>query len=199
MANNILRIISGDLKGKKVPYLKNANYRPSTSKLREAIFSIISSGEFLEYNLLLGGKLLDICSGTGAISFEAISRGMERVTLIDIESSHIKLARETAEEFGVSDKMSFLRASATSLPKAQQCHNLVFIDPPYDKVNKEFISKILESIISGEWIENSAIIMIETDFRRDIEDLLKDDLHQKFEIVKVKLYGNSKLSILRYL
>ena len=199
MANNILRVISGDLKGKKVPYLKNSNYRPSTSKLREALFSIISSGEFSEDDILSDGKFLDICSGTGAISFEAISRGMVSATLIDIESSHIKLAKETAENFGIIDRMSFFRVSATSLPKAHQKHNLVFIDPPYDKVTREFISKILGSIISGEWIENSAIIMIETDFRVDIENLLNDDLHQKFKIIKVKLYGNSKLSILRYL
>jgi 16S rRNA (guanine966-N2)-methyltransferase len=192
----MLKIIAGDLKGRIIPYIKGGTYRPSTNKLREALFSIISSGEFAGDNLLSNTNFLDLFAGTGAIAFEAISRGVSHATLIDISREHLNLAEDTAKKFGISDKFSFLRCSALNLPKASLQHNLIFIDPPYKEVSQSFLSKILSGLDAKGWIATNAVVMLEMHKTSDIEDMLDDEMSKKWEIVKVKLYGNSKLCIM---
>ena len=190
----MLKIIAGSLKGRIIPYLKAGTYRPSTNKLREALFSIISSGDFAEEN-----NFLDLFSVTGAVDFEAIYRGVSHATFIDIAKEHISLAEETAKNFGVKDKCSFVRCNVLNLPEAKKRHHLVFIDPPYKEVKKSFISKILQELEHKNWLASRALIVIEMHKTSDIEELLDSDIAPKFEVVKSKLYGNSKLYIMRFL
>jgi 16S rRNA (guanine966-N2)-methyltransferase len=196
----MLKVIAGSLKGRTIPYVKAGTYRPSTNKLREALFSIVSSGDFAEENILdENTNFLDLFSGTGAVAFEAISRGVSHATFIDIAKEHISLAEETAKNFGVKDKCSFVRCNALNLPEAKKRHHLVFIDPPYKEVKKSFISKILQEIEHKNWLASRALVVIEMHKTSDIEELLDSDIAPKFEVAKTKLYGNSKLYIMRFL
>jgi 16S rRNA (guanine966-N2)-methyltransferase len=193
----MLKIIAGDLKGRIIPYMKGGTYRPSTNKLREALFSIIASGEFAGENLLDGANFLDLFAGTGAIAFEAISRGVAHATLVDISREHLNLAEDTAKKFGIGDKFSFFRCSALNLPRASLQHDLIFIDPPYKEINKSFLSKILSGLCVKGWVAVNAVVMLEMHKTSDIEDMLDEEMSAQWEVAKVKLYGNSKLCIMR--
>lgn len=183
-----MRIIAGKHKNRLVPTFKKADYRPSTSKFREAIFNIISSGEFSESMPIIGAKILDLFAGTGALSFEAISRGASKSTLIDINSEYLKSASEFAKKIGESNNIFTLNMDVFNLHKIGEKYDIIFIDPPY---YKNHVEKTLKTILSAEVINSNGLIIIEMEKQENIKFL------GEFRIVKEKIYGNNKLIILQ--
>lgn len=185
----MLKIISGKFAGRKINTSKKHNYRPSTTKFREALFSILSSGIFLDQNILENSKVLDLYCGTGSLSFEAISRGAQSATLIDNDLDHLNLCKQTAEELGIITNLAFLRCNATNLPYASKRYNLVFMDPPYQG---HYIAKSLKSLHKSIWLEENALIIIDLDKRYEYE------LPKNFTLLDERIYSKSKLHIISY-
>ena len=185
----MIRIIAGKHKGRVIPTIKSADYRPSTGKFREALFSILTSGEFVKDEILQNAKILDLYSGTGSLSFEALSRGALSATLVDINQEYLKAAKQFSEKIGEVETTQFLKLSATSLPFSGRQYNLVFMDPPYAK---NFINKTINSLIKNKWLENQAIIIADSDIREEISS------NNKLEIIDQRNYGNSKMIILKF-
>ncbi|WP_375319364.1 16S rRNA (guanine(966)-N(2))-methyltransferase RsmD [Candidatus Tisiphia endosymbiont of Oplodontha viridula] len=185
----MIRIIAGKHRNRIVPTLKNANYRPSTGKIREAIFSILTSGEFSDGRLFTQeSKILDLFAGTGSLAFESCSRGAGAVTLIDINSDYLRVAKEFASKIGEADKMTFLNINATALPKCKNSFDLIFIDPPY---GHNLVPKAVNTLKKGQWLkEEETIIVIESAKNEDFAD-------DCLEIIKEKIYGDSRLLIAR--
>ena len=155
----MIKIIAGSLKGRIIPTEKGAEYRPTTSKFREAMFSIFSSGEFGAQKLLENAVMLDLYAGTGSLSFEALSRGAKSSTLVDTDQACLAKAKIFAEKIGRGEDISILKCSATTLPKSTKLYNFVVMDPPYQKQLPE---KTLRCLVENHWLENGAIIAIET-------------------------------------
>lgn len=133
-----MRIISGKFRGRKLlksDHLKGL--RPTTDANREALFNILNSGKFLqEINFeLVDSVIVDICCGTGAVAFEAISRGAKSAILIDNNKLHLDLARKNAEMLNVVEACQFLLGDVEKNLnlKINDESYLVFIDPPYEK------------------------------------------------------------------
>ncbi len=185
-----MRIIAGKHKNRIIPTSKNANYRPSTTKFREALFSILSSGVFLEKQPILGAKILDLFSGAGSLSFEALSRGAKNITLIDNNYSNLKTASNFAQYIGEENNIKTILMDATNLSKAVGQYNLVFMDPPY---YNNYVIKSLNSLIENQWLEDRALIVIE------IAKKEAPKLPNNLQLVKEKIYGNNKLLILKYI
>ena len=118
-----MRIITGFLKGKKIPTIDQ--YRPTTNKVRESIFNIIT---FIakDCNILLEADILDLCSGSGSFAFEAISRGAKSATMIDKNP----LAIEKAQQFILSNNLSKIVScrnwDCLKLPYSERKYNLIF-------------------------------------------------------------------------
>jgi 16S rRNA (guanine966-N2)-methyltransferase len=184
-----MRIIAGKHKNRVIPSLKNSNCRPSTTKFREALFSILSSGEFVENPPYEGANILDLFTGTGSLAFEALSRGAKTITLLDNDKDHLKVAKDFAVKIGEQDNAKFLLASAISLPFNVEQYSLVFMDPPY---YNQFVERSLISLVKNEWLENKAIIVVE------MEKRYESAIPENVSLVKEKIYGNNKLLILRY-
>lgn len=184
-----MKIIAGKHKNRVIPSLKNSNYRPSTTKFREALFSVLSSGEFINNPPFEGAEILDLFAGTGSLSFEGLSRGAKTITLLDNNKDHLKVAKGFAVKINEEDNVKFLLASAISLPPASEQFSLVFMDPPY--YNK-FVEKSLISLIKNKWLKNNAIIAVEMEKRETLA------MPQNIVLIKEKIYGNNKLLILRY-
>lgn len=184
-----MRIIAGKHKNRVIPTLKNSDYRPSTAKFREALFSILSSGNFIDTRAINGAHVLDLFAGTGSLSFEALSRGAQSVTLVDNSHEHLDLALEFAKKIGEANNVNILINDATFLSKAPKKYNLVFIDPPY---RKDLAIKSLICLVKNGWLVDNAVIAIEMDKRENIE------LIEKISLVKERVYGNNKLLILKY-
>ncbi len=184
-----MRIIAGKHKNRVIPTLKKSDYRPSTAKFREALFSILLSGNFADTRLINGAHVLDLFAGTGSLSFEALSRGASNITLIDSSQEHLDLAMEFARKIRETDNISVLVTDATFLSKSPRKYNLVFMDPPYFK---NFVTKSLTCLVKNDWLENGTIIAVEMNKRENIE------LIDEVTLVKEKIYGNNKLLVLKY-
>jgi 16S rRNA (guanine966-N2)-methyltransferase len=184
-----MRIIAGRYKNRVIPTLKNCDYRPSTTKLREALFSILSSGDFLESKPVEDAVVLDLFAGAGTLSFEALSRGAKNITLIDTNKKYLEQATEFAKKIKEHENVITLIMDATDLRSSQQQYTLVFMDPPY---HKNYVNKSLISLVKNNWLKTGAIIAIEISKYDDINFI------QQFTLVMEKKYGKNKLLLLRY-
>lgn len=185
----MIRIIAGKHKNRIIPTRKNSNYRPSTGKLREAIFSILTSGEFLDNPALKESRVLDVFAGTGSLAFEALSRGAANITLIDNTIEHLQDAKNFAQFIGEANNVTTIRADACALPRANYQYDLVFMDPPY---HQNLVDKALKSLNRGGWLKDGALIVIEVSKTEDIK------LESNMELIRQKTYGNNKLIMLKY-
>jgi 16S rRNA (guanine966-N2)-methyltransferase len=118
-----LRIVAGELKGRRLasPPRRSAAVRPTSDRVREAVFSILGDVE--------GTRVLDLYCGTGALGIEAVSRGASEATLVDTDAG---LARRNVRELGVGDRCEVVRADARAyLRRTRPVFDLIFCDPPY--------------------------------------------------------------------
>jgi len=118
-----LRIVAGELGGRRLasPPRRSAAVRPTSDRVREALFSILGD--------VAGARVLDLFCGTGALGLEAVSRGAASATLVD---THTALARRNVSVLGVGDRCEIVRADVRSfLRRERREFDLVFCDPPY--------------------------------------------------------------------
>ena len=125
----MLKIISGKYRNQIIPTAKNIKYRPSTGKLKEAIFSILTSGEFTGNKLFNENThILDLFAGSGSLAFESLSRGAGFATLIDIDTSSLKIAEGFAKFLNIENNVNFVNINTLNLPKSTR-H--LFFKPTY--------------------------------------------------------------------
>ncbi|MGM0416834.1 MAG: 16S rRNA (guanine(966)-N(2))-methyltransferase RsmD, partial [Thermodesulfobacteriota bacterium] len=126
-----MRIISGTARGKQLRTFKTKAIRPTSDRVREALFNILTSkiGDLYDLNVL------DICAGTGALGLEALSRGARRSVFIDSSRHATELIAHNSRACNVEEHAEIIRGGFSSaLPRlAGSVFELIFIDPPYDK------------------------------------------------------------------
>lgn len=156
-----MRIISGELKGRKLidsSHLKDL--RPTTDRNREALFNILNSAKSLREIAFSIEDLsvLDICCGTGAVAFEALSRGAKNALLIDKNFKHLEVAKENAKNLALENKTEFLLTDVEKLALAKKTYDLIYIDPPYSIDAKNIVKNLLER----NWVHEKSLIIIES-------------------------------------
>lgn len=158
-----MRIVAGRFRGKSLKSPKDSTIRPTTDRVREALFNILASrlGPHLE-----GKRVLDLFAGTGALGLEALSRGASQVVFVDKGVESRALLRDHVQEFGVAGQARILKRDATSLGKIEKFRpfDLVFLDPPY---GLGLGGKALENARDGGWLNPGALVVWEE--RRDAE------------------------------
>jgi len=185
-----MKIIAGKHKNTIIPTYKHFKYRPSTNKFRAALFSIISSGIYINQPLVKNANILDVFAGTGSLAFEGLSRGANSITLLDKNEHYLNMSKNFARAIGDETKVHIILANAMSLPSNnKQQYNLVFIDPPY---NNNLWIRSLDNLIKHQWLKHEAIIAVEMAANK------KYLLTTNLKLIKEKVYGNSKLLILQY-
>jgi len=146
-----MRIIGGYLKGKTINPPSSFKARPTTDFAREALFDII--GNAYEFEDL---KILDLFGGTGAVSYEFISRGAGHVWTVEMNPVHAAFISSQARSLGIADKISVVRHNVFEfLPLCTEKFDLVFADPPYALENLETIpDKVFDADIlhPGGWL-----------------------------------------------
>ncbi|UXU75613.1 MULTISPECIES: 16S rRNA (guanine(966)-N(2))-methyltransferase RsmD [unclassified Paracoccus (in: a-proteobacteria)] len=156
-----MRIVGGSLRGLKLADVgagdPAAHLRPTTDRVREAIFNLLVNGN--HGNPLPGARVLDLFAGTGALGLEALSRGAARVAFVDDGVAARGLLRaniEKARAMGVTDVW---RRDATRLGDNRGApYDLVFLDPPYGLGLGE---RAVESALAGGWLAEGAILVWE--------------------------------------
>jgi len=123
-----MRIVAGDFGGRRLKAVPGMATRPTTDKVKEAMFNII--GPYFD-----GGRSLDLFAGSGGLSIEAVSRGVEHAVLIDRQYAAIKTIKDNIAVTKEPDKFEILKRDANravpELAKRGDQFDLVFFDPPY--------------------------------------------------------------------
>ncbi len=188
-----MRVIAGKYKGRNIETMqdKGKKLRPTTGLAREALFNILSHGQFAVggKKLLDGARVLDLYCGSGALAIEALSRGASYAVLIDMEKLHLDIARKNIKNLGAEENAAFIRANSSTPPPAHVPCNLIFIDPPY---NQGLAQATLENLVKGNWLANDAVVVIETAKKEDIT------VPEGLEELEDRKYGNSRMRILRW-
>ena len=153
-----MRIVGGTFKGRSLAGPTAAATRPTSDRVREAIFNILTHG--IDGFTQEGARVLDLFAGTGALGLEAMSRGARVCQFVDDSAEARGLIRRNADALGLIGQVKIWRRDATKLgPCAPQPgFDLVFADPPYGKGLGE---KALVSLIEGAWLNPAAVVVLE--------------------------------------
>ena len=184
----MLRIITGKHKGKKLASLEGSNTRPTSDRIKGAMFSSIQFD-------IENRRVLDLFAGTGQLGLEALSRGAATVTFVDSERDAMDVVKANCRALGefercryaVSDWRNFIRKAS-----GRDTYDLVFIDPPYAM---ECSLEAVRLLREKELIIPGALLVIES----GEEDMTAIDIFEGFEVLKATDYGKkTALHILLY-
>ena len=131
-----MRIIGGRNKGKKLKSFDGDAIRPTSDRARESLFNILAPR-------ILGCDFLDLCSGTGAVGIEAISRGANVVTFVDSSKDSAKIAEFNLKSIGNDTRVVLSDAKKFTLQTAKK-YDVIFFDPPYAYPDFEDIMKAVK-------------------------------------------------------
>jgi 16S rRNA (guanine966-N2)-methyltransferase len=184
-----MRIIAGKFRSKILNSPKSDDIRPTSDRVRQSIFNILSSRLSNDFS---GLSVLDLFAGTGAMGIEAISRGADEVVFIDSGVEARGLLRQNIEYFGIAGQAKLLKCDASNLTKLNKFEpfNLIFIDPPYGKGLGE---KALKSAMDNGWIAPDATIVLEE--KAETEIVIPDG----FELCDERKYGSTQVWFLKYI
>ena len=192
-----LRIISGDLKGKKLCSVRGRIIRPTADRLRESIFNILSFR-------VQGTVVLDLFAGTGALGLEALSRGAESALFIDNDKDSLSVIEQNIRSCTLGNKAKIIKwdikknlncirspgLTGRILPSEPPLFNLVFMDPPY---NKNMLKPALCNLHSTGSLEREALIIVE----HTLPESIPVD-SPELEIADQRRYGKTLVSFLNY-
>lgn len=152
-----MRIVGGRLGGRTLRGPQGDSIRPTTDRMRQALFNILIHAYAFPFD---GARVLDLFAGTGALSAEALSHGAGFAVMVDIGAEARGLQRENVEALGLGGVTRILRRDATRLGEVAPFDpfTLVFCDPPYGKGLGE---AALASAIRGGWIAPDGLVVLE--------------------------------------
>jgi len=152
-----MRIVGGEFRGRPLATPRGHAIRPTTDRTREAVFNVLAHRYA---DKLVGGRVLDLFAGTGALGLEALSRGASYCVFIEESAEGRGLIRENVEAFGLTGRTKIFRRDATHLGEAGTLSpfDVVFADPPYGKGLGE---RALHSARAGGWLSPGALCVVE--------------------------------------
>lgn len=176
-----MRIIAGQLKGRKIEVPADKLIRPTSGKVKEALFSM--TGPTLE-----GAVVIDLFSGTGSLGLEAVSRGAAKVYFGEKSKAGIQLTSKNISNCKVEDRCKLIRGDWEHvLDQIHEPADLIFLDPPY---KAGLIESCLERIWQRKLLAEDGIIAAEHDVRQKLPETIGG-----FSIWKVRKYGDTLITL----
>jgi 16S rRNA (guanine966-N2)-methyltransferase len=183
-----IRIIGGELKGRKLVTVPGMLTRPTADRVRESIFNILG-------DRVRGARIMDLYSGTGAMGIEALSRGAESVLFMDNHPAALAALKNNIKKCSLESKAATIQWNILShfdvIRSYQPAFNLVFLDPPY---NKNMIQPTLANLDRSRCLENRADIIIEHSAREPFPENLPG-----FILSDQRRYGKTLVSFSIYM
>lgn len=182
-----MRIIAGEFGGRPLKAVPGMATRPTTDKVKEAMFSMI--GPYFD-----GGKSLDLFAGSGGLSIEAVSRGVEHAYLVDKQFAAIKTIKENVAITKSETRFTIIKRDARlalqEFSQQQLKFDLIFLDPPYAK---QQILADIELMVKLNLLAPNARIIAETDQVADLSVELT-----QFTVINQKKYGITEVTVYQY-
>jgi 16S rRNA (guanine966-N2)-methyltransferase len=184
-----MRITGGHLGGRKLAVPGDNRVRPTSDKVRQAIFNIL---RHQDYGFSLeGARTADLFAGTGALGIEAISQGASFCLFVEDAAESRALIQCNIEDLGLTGVTKIFRRDATNLGKMAPASggpfDLVFLDPPY---RKDLVAPALASLRQGGWLAANAVLVAET---AENETLAVEN----FITLDERVYGETRVTMLR--
>jgi 16S rRNA (guanine966-N2)-methyltransferase len=174
---NSVRIIGGKLKGRKIYFPDSKGLRPTSDFVRETLFNWLMASTW-------GSICLDAFAGSGAIGFEAISRGAEKVFFIEQQPAILRQLQLTASQIGASQQSQIIQDNTLKFlqkPAFTQ-FDLIFLDPPF---HEQLIVPSLQAIQKNNWLKPTGYIYVE--YEREFE--LAPYIPEGLKLIKSKHIG----------
>jgi 16S rRNA (guanine(966)-N(2))-methyltransferase RsmD len=176
-----MRVIAGELRGRRLTAPRGAATRPTADRVREALFSILGGD-------LSGLRVLDLYAGSGALGIEALSRGAVHAEFVDSSRDAVAAIRRNLSQLGLEapvhrrDAIAYLAAAAPRTP-----FDLVFLDPPYDSAPGigPRLAERLPTVLTED-----AVIVTESNKRAPLE--------LPFELLRERTYGDTRVAVYRH-
>ncbi len=182
-----MRVIAGVAKGRMLKAVPGNQTRPTTDKVKEAIFSMI--GPYFD-----GGAALDLFAGTGGLGLEAWSRGAEKVVFVDREQASIAVIRANVQAAGAEEASEIYRNDAERALKALAKRGIrfsyVFLDPPY---RLKTMDAVMAELSRQDMLEDGAAIVVEHDAKHEY-----GELDGPFTLMRSAKYGDIAVSIYHF-
>ena len=187
-----MRIIGGKYRGLKLLPPNGLNIRPTSDRLKESLFSIINSNKYKIH--IDNSNVLDICSGTGSLGIESLSRGAKSVFFIDKDHRSIKLIYKNIAKLDIDkqieNNIKIIRDEVIkALKNINKIFQIVLIDPPY---NTNITEKCLLKLKEFNLINKGSYIFVESSKTEEFN-------YDGYQILDIKVHGISKLTILKLL
>ena len=175
-----MRIIAGKWRGRPLEAPLGLGTRPTADRVRETLFSMLTSrlGAFDDL------RVADLFAGSGALGFEALSRGAASVTFVENDSKAAAIIRGNADKLGAPFQL--ISGSALTLPRSGP-FDLVFADPPYAPGSG---TAVVEAVIQADWLAPGGWMSVETSGNDEVN-------HGGLEIQTTRDVGRARLTLLR--
>lgn len=182
-----MRISGGTVKGRKVAFkAAPESMRPTSSKVREAIFDIIR-------DRIKGASFLDLYAGTGGVGIEALSRGAGEVAFVESNGLRVKMINHLITEFGFRERSRVIKGEAYDFIKRESerrhKYDIIFLDPPY---HSEELMKVLPLIGGGGVLEDRGIVIAEHSSKTALPDVIG-----RLNLIRDYRYGDTTLTLYR--
>lgn len=182
----MMRVIGGQARGRRLKVPKGQSLRPTSARVKEALFDILPHD-------LSGAKVLDLFAGTGNVTIEALSRGAAEALLIDSSTESGKAIRENLRRLRLASRtkvwiVPVLRA-VKLLARRGETFDLVFLDPPYQQ---RWVGSTLRAIAEGRLLRPVGIVVAEHSTREPLEHR-----YGVLVLYDQRKYGDTLLSFFR--
>jgi 16S rRNA (guanine966-N2)-methyltransferase len=184
-----MRIVGGRLRGRNLATPGDDAIRPTSDRVREAVFNWLLHGDPVAR--IEGGRVIDLFAGTGALGIEALSRGATFCLFVEDAAEARGLIRRNIEAFGLTGVTKLWRRDATDLGPAGNMmpYDVAFLDPPYEKGLGE---KALAALVDGGWLAPDALCVLEE--RKGVDVAIPS----AYDVVDQRTWGDTQAMLVRF-
>ena len=174
-----MRVIAGKARSLPLKTIEGLDTRPTTDRIKETLFNMLQG-------YIPGSKFLDLFSGSGAIGIEALSRGSEECTFIELNNKAVNCINDNVKFTHFKNESKIIKADAIGFLAGLKCvdYDVIFMDPPYS----QGLEKQALEVLANKEFSNDTLIVIEAIKDEDFSYVY--DLG--FDIIKEKLYKTNK-------
>jgi 16S rRNA (guanine966-N2)-methyltransferase len=184
-----MRVVGGRHRGRRLVAPAGDAVRPTSDRAREALFNILSHGEFAAAGSPFAEEtVLDAFAGTGALGIEALSRGAARALFIETDRAALSALRRNLAALDEEDAAEVVAGDATRPPRARGAATVAFLDPPY---RSGLAAPALTALADMGWLVPRALVVVELAAK---EEFAAPD---GFIIMDERTYGAARLIFLR--
>lgn len=178
-----MRVITGTARGKRLGELPGMETRPTTDRVKEALFNMIQFD-------IEGRRVLDLFAGTGQLGIECLSRGAARCLFVDQRRDAVALIRKNLRDTGLEANARVVQGDSLSCLKSQrEPFHLIFLDPPYDT---NLLENALKTIAEIDILSENGIIICESRVEKELPVL-----PEPYRKGKAYRYGKIKITLYR--